>query len=413
MPVGTYGKINTAKLDSSVYESRTRFRDYDGQTRQVRAVGATAAKAEANLKTKLRDRQKPVGGTGVTRDTRTRDLADQWLATNGGTRPWSAGTRETYGYVVKRNIVPALGGIRVSEWEVPVIDKALETVRDKHGDGAATTMKTCLSGMAKLAIRHGALSVNPVRDAIGIPRGGGRARTLTPEQVNDVLARLRDNEWAITHDIPDLADWMLYTGARIGESCATRPGVNDEGEEILDLEHGVWEVNATVKRISGVGLFIQPRPKSAAGWRRLALPDGAVELVQRRQAQTRARGPFGVVFPSPMAKALRDPSNTPGDLRVALDAIGCEHCHETGWLHDDTGQVVRDKHGLGVRCDKGPYSWVTSHVFRKTVATRLRDAGVDASKAADHLGHSNPSMTQDRYFGRTVTVAEAAAILDR
>ena len=39
---------------------------------------------------------------------------------------------------------------------------------------------------------------------------------------------------------------------------------------------------------------------------------------------------------------------------------------------------------------------VTSHSFRKTVATLIDDEGLPARIGADHLGHSRISMTQDK-----------------
>ncbi|MCW2530091.1 MAG: Tyrosine recombinase XerC-like, partial [Pseudonocardiales bacterium] len=60
-----------------------------------------------------------------------------------------------------------------------------------------------------------------------------------------------------------------------------------------------------------------------------------------------------------------------------------------------------------------PWSWVTSHVFRKTVATRMDAAGHSAREIADQLGHEKPSMTQDVYMGRQVVSAAAARTLDR
>ncbi len=47
------------------------------------------------------------------------------------------------------------------------------------------------------------------------------------------------------------------------------------------------------------------------------------------------------------------------------------------------------------------------------MATRLSEAGMSAEQVADHLGHANPSLTLDVYFGRKVTLGEAATILDR
>ena len=41
---------------------------------------------------------------------------------------------------------------------------------------------------------------------------------------------------------------------------------------------------------------------------------------------------------------------------------------------------------------------VTTHSFRKTVATRIDDEGLSAWIGAHHLGHTDVSMTQDRYM---------------
>jgi integrase len=43
---------------------------------------------------------------------------------------------------------------------------------------------------------------------------------------------------------------------------------------------------------------------------------------------------------------------------------------------------------------------VTSHYFRKTVATLMDEAGLSARSAADQLGHAKPSLTADIYVGR-------------
>jgi DNA-binding transcriptional regulator YiaG len=58
-------------------------------------------------------------------------------------------------------------------------------------------------------------------------------------------------------------------------------------------------------------------------------------------------------------------------------------------------------------------AWVTSHIFRKTTATVLDEAGQTARQVADQLGQSRPSMTQDVYFGRKARNPEAAQALDK
>ena len=39
------------------------------------------------------------------------------------------------------------------------------------------------------------------------------------------------------------------------------------------------------------------------------------------------------------------------------------------------------------------FTWVTSHVFRKTCATILDEAGLSARAVADQLGHARPLPT--------------------
>ncbi len=58
------------------------------------------------------------------------------------------------------------------------------------------------------------------------------------------------------------------------------------------------------------------------------------------------------------------------------------------------------------------YPWVTSHVYRKTVATLMDQAGLSARQAADQLGHAKVSMTQDNYLGRRLTSRRTATTLD-
>jgi integrase len=56
---------------------------------------------------------------------------------------------------------------------------------------------------------------------------------------------------------------------------------------------------------------------------------------------------------------------------------------------------------------------VTSHLFRKTAATILDEAGLSARAVADQLGHARPSMTQDVYLARRILNPRAAEALER
>ncbi|GAA2799553.1 tyrosine-type recombinase/integrase [Kribbella solani] len=56
--------------------------------------------------------------------------------------------------------------------------------------------------------------------------------------------------------------------------------------------------------------------------------------------------------------------------------------------------------------------WVTAHVFRKTTATILENAGQTPRQVADQLGHAHTSTTVDDYFGRRRRNPEAADHLE-
>ena len=87
-----------------------------------------------------------------------------------------------------------------------------------------------------------------------------------------------------------------------------------------------------------------------------------------------------VIFPS-TAGTLRDPNNFGKQWRKVRDQLGV--------------------------------SGVTTHSFRKTVATLIDQDGMSARVGADHLGHAKVSMTQDRYMARGRVHTEVAELLDR
>lgn len=371
MPVGTFGRIDFHYDSEGRVRARASFRDVDGVRRPVTRWGSSAEQAEARLRAALACRVGPAVGA-LSAQTRLTDAARVWLAYLDGSGR-ALGTRSLYRAAVRGYVVPAMGELRLGELTVPLIEHALAVVLAEHGPGAARTARAALSGICSMAARHGALPTNPVRDTAPIRQARKPVRALTMSEAADLLARLRRDPRARRLDLPDLVEFMLATGTRIGEAAAMR-------DAVIDLAACTVTVNATAVRVPGVGLRLQPHPKTAAAYRTLALPARVVTMLRRR-ASTRRTNAAGTVFCSP-AGMIRDPSNTQADLREVLDRIG--------------------------------YGWVTSHTFRKTVATRLDEAGMSARQIADHLGHARPSMTLDVYLGRQRSVNRAAAaVLDQ
>ncbi len=407
LPLGTAGKTLFVPMRNGQIQARAKFRDFDGRVRLVAKYGPSRAAAERSLKIEMANRQTPGGAAAVVVSTHVGGLAEVWLDAPHG---WSTGSERTYRSVVRNQVVPALGALRLGEVTPGVVSRALRRIAERSGPSAAKSAKACLSGMFKLAVEDGAIAANPVRDSSArISVSTKSPRALTVDETAMLTGWLRDNERAVALDIPDLVDWMLATGARIGEALALRHGTNADGRALLDLEAKTWEVNATVVRVPKKGLIVQSRPKTTAGWRVVAVPDFAIRMVGQRSMNQ----PEGMVFTAPTAATLRDPSNASADLRRLLDSIDCDVCAGTGFQLEADGTFKTGRGGQRLRCDAGPWSWVTSHVFRKTVATRLDDAGFTPRQVADQLGHANPSMTLDVYFGRHVVSAAAAKVLDR
>lgn len=361
------------------WRARSRIRDLDGKLRDVERWADNKSAAEQALLTALRDRVTPTDPTvGELRpETTVNTTAQAWLR-EVDERDLAHGTRTLYRYAVDNYVVPLLGELALNEVRPPNVDRLLRTIRDEHGHGSAKTTRAVLSGILGLAVRHGAIPTNPVRQAAKLSskssgkhgRRTAQPRALTSKERETLLSKLGSDDTAQTYDVADLIEFMLRTGCRIGEAIAVR-------WPYVDLDAGTVEINATMIRVPGEGLQVQPRPKTAAGWRVLALPPDAVSMLKRRRLDARST-PDSVVFPSPAGK-LRDPSNTADDLRRVLDPLGFE--------------------------------WVTSHTFRKTVATALDEAGLSARQIADQLGHARPSLTQDVYMGRKVATRAAAELL--
>jgi integrase len=165
---------------------------------------------------------------------------------------------------------------------------------------------------------------------------------------------------------------LIATGLRRSELLALR-------WSDFDADAGTIAVTGKLVRQRRIGLTRIDETKTAAGRRTIPLPSFAVAILNDRR-----RRPFvgqqQVIFAS-SSGTLRDPENFNSAWRAVRDDLGMPD--------------------------------VTSHSFRKTVATLIDDAGLSARIGADHLGHAKVSMTQDRYMSRGRVHTQVADLLDR
>ena len=219
--LGTWATIHTKRVREGAFRSRTRIRDKDGVIREVTATGTTRAAAERELRDKLADRIVPTEHL-ITVDTTITKLATLWLQYLHDEGRIETTTINEYRRVINKVVNPELGGVRLRELTTSRLDmfvvglRAISTSRQRK-------TKVVLGAMLGLAVRHDALSVNPIHQTSRIYREKTETRSLTFEDLQTVRQALQT--WMTqsrpgpkpSSDMADIVDLMLATGARIGE----------------------------------------------------------------------------------------------------------------------------------------------------------------------------------------------------
>ena len=308
LAVGTYGRITTSPYGTG-YRARTLYRDYDGVTRRVEKHGRTKGSAERALRVALRDRVHVGAGAEITPDTKIAVLAEVWFA-EISSQDRSPGTLRAYRDRLDRQVIPALGSLRVRELSTGMVDRHLRAVRDKHGAAMAKLCRTVLSGMAGLATRLDALEHNPVRDAGRIvpskPKRVPRAMSIA--EIRQLRALLTYDDKARERDLPDLVDMLLATGLRVGECLAVT-------WDAVDLSAGTVEVPWHGDSDEGSGAHHPVRPEDKG-----RIPYPHAPIVGRRNAEDasgRRSRPDSVLF------RVRRPARSRQHDRISAPGVEC------------------------------------------------------------------------------------------
>jgi integrase len=378
LPVGTWGKIRRQQHGPRKFHARARFRDFDGLTRDVEAWGATGAAAERALLVMLRERTTPTGEE-ITRDTRVSTLGKLWLEAVIVDQEVSPQTVDRYETSLRTAVLPALGNLRIREVTVGRLDKFFRSLGSQRGK--ARGARCVLGLMLAMAVRHGALDHNPVRELSRMRRPRSAARALTIEDLDEIRAAIA--RWQNptvrrpgprhSGDLADIIDMLLATGARISEVLALRWSDLDLGADPASVT-----ITGTIVYVKGRGFFRQEWTKTDAGYRTLTLPRFATDMLLHRKATARAN-PHDAIFCSRRGTWL-SPHNVRRQWREARKATGLE--------------------------------WVIPHTFRKTVAT-LIEREADIKTAAAQLGHASEAITDQFYIDKAKRAPDSSALLER
>lgn len=373
LPIGTFGSITTNEVRPGVYRARTRFRDFDGVTREIKGTGRSAAAAVRELKTKIADRSAPSGDL-IGPDMRISQVADIWLSLYRAEQRSEATTANEYQRVIENVINPAIGNIRLREATAGRLERLIRS-QDSHSRRKKT--KTVLKMMFDAAVIDDALPANPVSSTSRLRGQKKDVQALSVEDLNAVRSAV--DSWMTkkrpgpkpNQDMPDIIDLLLATGCRIGEVLAIRWTDID-----LSATPPTVSISGTIKTETGKGTYRKPKPKSDSSKRTIALPPFAVDVLMRRRVEQRPNH-YNSVF------ATRNGT-----------------WHQVGNI---------ERRWRTIRADTG-FDWVTPHTFRKTVAT-LIDRLVDSDTAARVLGHSSDAITKEFYIEKDRTTPDVTHIL--
>ena len=171
LPIGSWGEISTWVVQTddedkpTKYKSQARYRDHDGHVRPVSAYGKNKTAARQSLLKKLQDRTKTGPGGDLTAIHKINHLLDLWVTKfkeqiADGTR--SPTSLDTYLRAIKNHVRPALGELRIGEVNTPRVDTVISKIKKNTGPPTAKTCRAIISGMMQLAVRYGAITVNPL-----------------------------------------------------------------------------------------------------------------------------------------------------------------------------------------------------------------------------------------------------------
>lgn len=298
----------------------------------------------------------------------------RWLETiNQTMRPASA---RRYSDLMRLHVIPVIGQIRLGKLTALDVQRLYASRKADAGLSSTTlnTLHVVLHRALKQAVRWKLLTYN-VTDQVDPPRRVIPAcKTWSQEQAAAFLAVTDQDEWA--------ALWRLalFTGMRRGELLALR-------WEDVDLTRKVLSVTGTLSRGKD-GAYEFGQPKSAAGRRSIALSDSVIKSLQKhrtRQAEIRLR--VGALYT---------------DMGMVFASQGGEPLHPNTLARRFKLLIAR----AGVPT-------IRFHDLRHTAATLMLAHNVHPKIVQERLGHSDVSMTLNRYSHVTMDMQrQAADVLD-
>ncbi len=383
IPINNIGKIFTRQVAPTKYVARCRFRQSDGKTIQVerRAKSKTAAQRALLAEVDERRGKRIEMIYSHHRTTVLMDLYLDRLAGRVARGAVAATSADRYRYALSL-ARPLIGELRINELTLGRLEAMFDQLAARgYATNTRRGVRAVLSQVLTIAQRQGAISTNLIRDVPPISdrrRSDAGPRALTAEQRRQLFAWLAGDETeaqrlARQRSMPELILLMIGTGVRLGEALALC-------WENVDLEGQPFETGAgmilmpsiritgNVVRVPSLGKVVHPG-KTARSLRTVPIPRTVAEMLRARRPDD--PDPTEPVFPANGRRGRGLTWREPTDVALHIREIRAE----LGW------------------------PWLTSHVFRKTAATIVHEAGVSDLSLGEHIGHTDRSSLLNVYLG--------------
>lgn len=357
--------MRAAKGDGSIFRSGAGFRGYvtvNGRRKYFR--GKTKAEA-AQVKRELLQRLEQ-GRLAAGRSLSVAAWLRYWLDEIADPR---ATTAQTNRYAIEKKIIPALGQKSLESLAVEDVEQWLNSMQVKPSTKARYLAP--LNTALVVAVKRGKVGYNVIDRLESKPKPPGRKqarRTIT------VLSS-EDRAKVLAVGGRNSARWelALKLGLRPGEALGLSWSDFDEVNSTLTIRNQLL-------RATGVGLYLQPEPKTDAGERVIRLPRSiSCKLIEHRSAQ-----------------------------RIEREEMGA------GWVGwSFKGKLVpliftqRNGRPIDARMDTAHWKDLLSaagvpptnrYASRHTAASHMVLAsGGDVAVVAHVLGHADPAFTYGRY----------------
>jgi integrase len=344
-----WGGPRSGKWKLRVYTGR------DGRNRPTylsRNITGTRRQAESALSKLVADVERKQAATnhGVS----VGDLLTRWLADIAPTR--SPGTMREHRRSVERNILPAIGSVRLDRLTARHLDDLYRSLLARGLSPASVRRHhAILTAALRQAVKWDWLASNPAERAS--PPGLTRHAVTTPstEAVQRLVAAAQEEDPVLAAAIVLAA----VTGARRGELCAIRWSDVDWKRRTLTLARSL----TVIRREATEG------PTKTHQRRDVAIDDALGAFISQRQVEQQAYAETVGV------ELVTDP------YLLSRSSDGAMPCLPDGLTHAYSRLAANT--GVG-----GHF-----HELRHYAATTSIASGADVRTVAGRLGHADPSTT--------------------